>query len=286
MKRRLLPVFLFLTALSNAQNPLAIPDTLTGTAINLSITDSMRTWYAGFPTNTIGINAAYLGPTLILNKWDSVQFSVQNNLLDTTTVHWHGLHIAPEKDGGPHTTILPLSGWNPSFTIRDAAGTYWYHPHLHMKTAEQVTKGAAGFIIIRDSLEAQLNLPRRYNVDDFPMVIQTRAFDANKQFIVESASDSVVLVNGTLNPFLQVPAQVVRLRLLNGSTERVYNLGLDNNQTFYQVGSDGGLLAQPVALNRLRLAPGERAEILVNLSGMQGQQANLVSYASEFPNGI
>ncbi|MEW6468787.1 MAG: multicopper oxidase domain-containing protein [Bacteroidota bacterium] len=285
--RKILLLACFLpTLLLKAQNPLSIPDTLSGNSITLTIRDSVRTWYPGFPTNTIGINAAYLGPTLLLNKGDSILFSVQNQLMDSTTLHWHGLHIPPEDDGGPHTPILPLSSWNPAFTVMDAAGTYWYHPHLHMRTAEHVTKGAAGLIIIRDSTEAQLNLPRRYAVDDFPLVIQSRAFDGSRQFIVETAADSVILVNGTLDPLLQVPAQVVRLRLLNGSTDRVYNLGLQNNQVFYQIGSDGGLLNQPVPMSRLRLAPGERAEILVNLSGMQGQQVYLVSYGSELPDGI
>ena len=271
---------------AKAQNPLAIPDTLTGTSFNLSVNDSTKTWYAGFSTATIGINAAYLGPTLLFNKGDHVQLNIQNLLTDTTTIHWHGLHIFPENDGSPHTTIPPSTTWNLNFTVMDVAGTYWYHSHLHMKTAEHVIKGAAGFIIVLDTIEAKLNLPRKYNVDDFPIVIQSRCFDLNKQFVIDTTDDNIILVNGTLNPFLYVPAQVVRLRLLNGSTNRTYNLGLQNNQGFYQIGSDGGLLSQPVSLTRLLLAPGERAEILVNLTGQQGQQVFIVNYGSELPNGI
>lgn len=285
MKKALLVTGLFYSV-ANAQNPLAIPDTITGTSINLTIADSANQFYTGYNTNTIGFNGSYLGPTIILNEGENVSINVNNQLTDTTTVHWHGLHIAPENDGGPHTSIPPSTTWNPSFAVMDVAGTYWYHPHLHMKTVEHVTKGAAGFIIVRDAIEAQLNLPRRYNTDDFPIVIQSRCFDANKQFVIDTAGDNTILVNGTLNPSLQSPAQVIRLRLLNGSTNRFYNLGLQNNQAFFQIASDGGLLSQPVSLTRLRLAPGERAEILVNLTGMQGQQVYIVSYGSEFPNGI
>ena len=269
-----------------AQNPLLIPATLSGDNIQLNIAESTIPFYSGFNTNTMGVNGAYLGPTLLLNKGDLVTMNVQNSLNETTTIHWHGMHVSAKNDGGPHTVIPPGTTWSPSFEVLDKAATYWYHPHLHEKTAEHVTKGIAGFIIVRDDEEAALELPRTYGLDDFPIVLQTRAFDAEKQFIVESAMDNVMLVNGTIDPYLEVPAQVIRLRLLNGSTERVYNLGFSNNLNFYQIASDGGLLTASVSLTRLRLAPGERAEILLDLSGLNGQSLYLKSFASELPSGI
>jgi len=288
MKTKILlsAIVVFSVMFSAAQNALAIPDTINGTNFNLAIYDTSKVFYAGYTSDTYGINAKYLGPTLILNKGDSVNINVNNLLADTTTIHWHGLHVASKNDGGPHTVILPNSAWNPKFKVRDLAGTYWYHPHLHMKTNNHVTKGAAGLIIVRDNIESALNLPRKYSVDDFPLVIQSKAFDSNKQITIGNAYDSVMMVNGTIKPFLQVPAQVVRLRMLNASTERVYNYGFTGNITFYQIASDGGLLQNPVSLTRLRLGPGERAEVLVNLTGMQSQTLNLLSFASELPNGI
>lgn len=269
-----------------AQNKLPIPDTLSGNNFNLTIQNSSVSFYPGFQTKTMGVNGSLLGPTLLIKKGSVVQMNVKNNLTDTTTIHWHGMHVAPQNDGGPHTVILPGSTWNPQFTVMDNAATYWYHPHLHKKTAEHVTKGVAGFIIVRDEQEAALNLPRKYGVDDFPIVIQSRAFDLAKQFIVRSELDSVLLVNGTKNPYLQAPAQIVRLRLLNGSTERTYNFGFTGNKSFYQIGGDSGLLNAPVLLTRIRLAPGERAEILVDFKSMQSQTTYLMSYASELPTGI
>ena len=118
------------------------------------------------------------------------------------------------------------------------------------------------------------------------MAIQTKDFDENNQIVVPSNSDDVVMVNATINANLDVPAQVVRFRLLNGTSQRDLNIGLEGNATFYQIGSDGGLLSSPLALTRLELPPGARAEILVDFSGMQGQSLQLMSYASEFPNGI
>lgn len=269
-----------------AQQPLHIPDTLHGPVYNLQIRHDSMAFYAGAKTQTIGINGAFLAPTLILQKGQQVRMVVNNALTDTTTIHWHGLHVAPHNDGGPHVTILPGTTWSPEFRVLDWASTYWYHPHLHHKTALQVAKGAAGFIIVRDSLEATLNLPRRYGVDDIPLVIQTRQFDANHQVVIKQHLDTAVMVNGTRNAFVQLPAQVVRLRVLNGSLERVYNLGLSTNESFHMIGSDGGLLAAPVAMTRLQLAPGERAELLVNLSGKNGQSLQLMNYGSTLPSAI
>ncbi len=269
-----------------AQNALLVPDTLTGTNINLTLKNGTYQFYTGTNTTTMGANGNILGPTLILNKGDSVNFSVTNQLADTTTIHWHGLHVSSENDGGPHTYIAPNTTWTPGFKIRDRAATYWYHPHLHEKTNEHVSKGIAGFIIVRDTDEAALTLPRKYGVDDFPLVLQTKDFDANKQIIVPSNSDDIFMVNATIDASLDVPAQVVRFRLLNGSSMRVFNVGLSSNQTFYQIASDGGLLSSANSITRLQLAPGERAEILVDLGGKNGQTVYLKSYASEFSNGI
>lgn len=94
------------------------------------------------------------------------------------------------------------------------------------------------------------------------------------------------MVNATINPSLQIPAQVVRLRVLNASSQRVFNLGLDQNRSFYQIASDGGLLNNAESLTRLMMAPGERAELLIDASSLQGQTIYLKSYASELPNGI
>jgi FtsP/CotA-like multicopper oxidase with cupredoxin domain len=286
MKSVLLPLMIFVSSHILAQNPILIPDTLSETDIDLTLQNGTHQFYSGINTNTMGVNGNILGPTLLLNQGDFVDISIDNQLADTTTIHWHGMHVSAENDGGPHIIIEPNSTWNPSFTVLDKAATYWYHPHLHRKTNEHVSKGIAGFIIVRDEEEAALNLPRKYGVDDFPIVIQTKDFHANNEIVVPSNSDDVVMVNATIDPALEVPAQVVRLRLLNGSSMRVFNIGLNGNQTFHQIASDGGLLSNSIALTRLQLAPGERAEILVNFSGMEGQTLFLKSYASEFPNGI
>lgn len=287
MNKLLTATFLSITALNGfGQNPLAIPPTIETTNISLTLQEGTHEFYPGVTTNTMGANGDLLGPTLIMNQGDQVSITVNNQLQDQTTIHWHGMHVAPENDGGPHTIIQPGGSWNPQFEVMDKAGLNWYHPHLHMMTNEHVSKGIAGMIIVKDAEEAALTLPRDYGVDDFPLVIQTKAFDASGQIVVMSELDTSLLVNGTVDPYLDVPSQVVRFRVLNGSSQRVYNLGFTNNMNFKIIGTDGGLLSAPVDLTRYQLAPGQRADILVDLSGMQSQSVSLMNYGSEFGNGI
>lgn len=268
------------------QNPIMIPDTLSGNLFNLTLQNGTYSFYDDRVTQTMGINGNILGPTLIMNQGENVDINVHNQLNDTTTIHWHGMHVSSINDGGPHTTIAPGITWNPHFTVMDKAGTYWYHPHLHENTDLHVSKGIAGFVIVRDDEEGQLNLPRTYGVDDFPLAIQTKAFDSNREIVVPSNADSVLLLNATRNAQLNVPAQIVRFRLLDGSSQRVFNIGLEDDRIFYHIASDGGLLEEPIELTRLRMAPAERNEILIDFTGMEGQSVNLMSYASELENGI
>ncbi|MDX2361309.1 MAG: multicopper oxidase domain-containing protein [Crocinitomicaceae bacterium] len=274
------------TTVAIAQNPLAIPPSLSGTNFNLTLQEGTTDFYLGVTTNTMGANGSLLGPTLILQKDDFISISVDNQLQDTTTIHWHGMHVAPENDGGPHSIIPPNSIWNPQFTVMDQAGINWYHPHLHMQTNKHVSKGIAGLIIVKDADEAALTLPRDYGVDDFPIVIQTKGFDSNGQIEWMSELDTSLMVNGTIDPYLDAPAQVVRLRILNGSSQRVYKLGFTNDMAFELIGTDGGLLEAPVNLTRYQMAPGQRADILVDLSSLQGQSLQLLSYSSEIGNAI
>ncbi len=286
MKKLLFNIALGFSLIGFSQNTLLIPNTIESTNINLALQNSTYQFFPGTITNTMGINGAILGPTLIINKGDNLNINVTNNLGQPTTIHWHGMHISASNDGGPHTIIDPATTWNPQFTVMNNAATMWYHPHLDEFTDEHVSKGIAGMIIIRDTEEAALALPRTYGVDDIPMVVQTKDFDANNQIVNHSNSDDTVMVNATIDPIVDVPAQMVRFRILNGSTQRVFNFGLSNGASFYHIATDGGLLEAPNTVTRLQLAPGERGEILVDLSGMQGQAISIKSFASEFPNGI
>ncbi len=283
--KKILYVILATACLLMADNPLIIPEAISGNDFNLNLQYGTSQILEGNTTQTMGANGNNQAPTLIFEQGEFVNINVTNNLDEETTIHWHGMHISPQNDGGPHSIILPGDTWNPHFTVMDKASTMWYHPHLHEKTNEHVTKGIAGFLIIRDEEENALDLPRTYGVDDIPLNLQTKQFDSSNQIVIGEHGDSVPMVNSTVDAFVELPAQVVRLRLLNGSSMRVFNLGFSNNLEFYQIGSDGGLLSEPVSMNRLLLAPGERAEILIDLTNMDidGEIFELMSFGSTLP---
>ena len=287
-------------SVSAQYNKLAIPDTLAGfydagthvTNFPISMHESMTQFLPGNQTITAGFNDnTFLGPTLIFNKGEKVQINLLNMLNDTTTLHWHGIHLPAVMDGGPHQTIPPGTIWQPYWTVDDAASTYWYHPHLHGHTNDQVRSGLAGLIIVRDSEEAALPLPRMYGLDDVPLVITDRKFDSiTNQFDTIQLYGDTVLTNGVLNAVDSLPARVVRFRILGAAQERCYNLGFSDNTTFYVIGSDGSLLNSPVPLTRYLLSPGERIEILVNFTGRTNTSLDLMAYNDSLnkttPGGI
>ncbi len=275
-------------------NALWIPDTLSGKTFNLTMKDTFSQMIpTGNQTITAGINGKFWGPTLFINKGDSVFMNVVNKTNDSTTIHWHGMHLPAVMDGGPYQVIPAGTTWKPYWKMTNDAATYWYHPHLHEKTQEHITKGLGGLIIVRDSVESALALPRKYGVDDIPLVLSDRSFTAN-QFKVVPYGDSMI-VNGVLRPQLGVPAQVVRFRVLNAAVERSYNLGFGDNRKFYIIASDAGLLSTPVAVTQYLLHVGERIEILVDFSGQNNTSIDLKAYNStlaqniaggdKFPNG-
>ncbi len=280
------PVLVTLTA-AQTYNPLIIPEVMTGTTFDLNLHTATKQFLPGVATNTYAYNnMLFWGPTLIMDKGDWVQMNVTNNLADTTTTHWHGFHIPAIMDGGPHQTIPAGTTWRPSFKVDNNPGLYWYHPHLHEFTQQQLTRGGGGLIIIRDPEEAALSLPRTYGVDDIPLALTSRRFltaggNTNQFATANSAYGDYMVVNGTMNPQVTLPRQYVRLRILNAEIERSYNLGFSDGRTFYQIATDGGLVNAPIPLTRLVLAVGERAEILVDLTGAtEGSTLDLQAFNS------
>lgn len=225
-----------------------------------------------FTTPTMGYNGSYLGPTIRVRNGEKVHFTVNNLLDQTTTLHWHGLHVPAEFDGGPRQPILAGKSWEPEFTIRQPAATLWYHPHAMGSTGEQVYQGLAGMFYIDDKTTDSLVLPNDYGVNDFPIILQDRRFyESGKLAYVRSMMDvmhgvigNIMLVNGAEAPVLKVPAGLVRLRILNGSNSSIYRIQLPETTTMVMIATDGGFLERPVAMGELLLSPGERAEVLVD----------------------
>ena len=101
--------------------------------------------------------------------------NVHNDLDETTTVHWHGMHLPARYDGGPHQPITPGQTWSPQWRIDQPAATLWYQPHPHGQTEEHLNKGLAGMFILDDPDSAVADaLPHAYGVDDIPLILQDR----------------------------------------------------------------------------------------------------------------
>lgn len=269
------------------EQPLKIPELLEpeiledGTKhFTLTMGPGTTEFFPGTNTDTWGINGSYLGPTVRVSRGDQVSFDVVNNLEEVSTLHWHGMLLPPEMDGGPHQMIEAGETWKPHWTIDQPAATTWFHPHLHGNTAQHVYRGLAGMFIIDD--EDSEKLPSEYGVDDIPLIVQDKLFTNDGQLEWDDDGSygllgDEILVNGTHDPYLEVTANQVRFRLLNGSNARAYNFGFTDGRSFQVVGNDAGLLNEPVTLDRIMLSPGERAEIVVQFE--PGDETILRSYS-------
>jgi blue copper oxidase len=254
---------------------------------SLSVQAGTTQFRSGMNTRTLGYNGPLLGPALRLRAGEATTIRVENRLGETTTVHWHGLFVPALADGGPHQVIAPGGRWEASFTVASPASTCWFHPHVHRETGRQVVLGLAGLLIVDDALMAPSALPDTWGVDDLALVLQDKRFTSSGQIdYTLNASDRLVgytgdtlLVNGIIGPVWQAPRQWVRLRLLNGCNGRLLSLRLGNSAQMLQLANEGGLLTRPVARSSVLLAPGERAEVVVDFSGASiGQEVAL--YAS------
>jgi FtsP/CotA-like multicopper oxidase with cupredoxin domain len=220
----------------------------------------------------MGISASYLGPVVRVRTGDKIPFRVENRLAEETTLHWHGLLVPSEVDGGPHNTIAPGAVWTPELPVRQAPATNWFHPHPHGNTARQVYGGLAGMMIVSDGGDNDRGLPVTYGVDDLPIVLQDKRFGRNGEFAYEPSmmdlmhgfQGDTLIVNGAVAPVAGVPAGVVRLRLLNAANGRIFDLRFSDRRPFFVIAGDGGYLPEPVELRQLLIAPAERYEILVD----------------------
>ncbi len=264
---------------------LPIPPLVDGTGgepVDLQIRSGAWSFMPGVRTPTLGINQEYLGPTIRTRRNSELNLHYRNTLTKGVAIHGHGLHVPGDVDGGPQLEMAPGDLWQPSLSIVQPAATCWYHSHTHGKTGDQVYRGLAGMIIIDDDDADSMDLPRRYGIDDLPVIIQDRSFDDDGRLVysLEDAEEDgwygeTVFINGAMAPVAQVPAGKVRLRLLNGANARFYIVAFADGRGFHKIACDGGFLPAPVPMTEMEMAPGERCEIIVDLS--DGKPAELLT---------
>lgn len=284
----------------------------------ISMTETFHKFHSYFPkTKVWGYNGKYPGPTIEAFRDRTTYIKWENHLpekhllpydytlhgtIDSpevkTVVHLHGAHVEPESDGYPEawfTRNYALTG--PSFTKKvykytnhQRATTLWYHDHAMGATRLNVYAGLAGFYLIRDELEERLNLPEgKYEI---PLMIQDKTFNSDGSLFypepvitpgapIPGFIGNTISVNGKLWPHLKVEPRKYRLRFLNGSNERHYNLQLSNKASFYQIGTDGGFLPQPNEIKSFNLYPAERMDVIVDFSKYRGESITLTNSADD-----
>lgn len=299
-------VILFSTNLlaQNYINPLPIPYVIDNDTIELRVdtlyhnfnpngTDTLNTLIKTFAYNhKDSTSNTFLGPVIVWRHGTNVHTTVKNNLTTQITVHWHGAHVPARADGNPQEPISADSTWRIDFPILDAPATMWYHPHVHSHSYEQVEMGMAGLIYVEDPTDSMhTKLPHTYGVDDFPIIIQERKFKkVNNELVIDTAghNGNVTIINGVKLPYLNVPAQMVRFRILNGSGKFAYYLGLGDaskqSEPFTLIATDAGLAEQPFQMDSILMGAGVRTEWVLDLNNREGDTLYLMNYARSIPD--
>ena len=219
-----------------------------------------------------------------------------------TVPHIHGSRTLSESDGLPEKWFTPGQSALYHYPNDQQAAPLWYHDHAVGITRLNVYAGLSGFYLLRDGRELSMNLPSgEYEI---PLILQDRTLDDQGQLVYAPTDEDgskahqgiwgpeffgeFPVVNGAIYPYLNVEPRRYRLRVLNGANSRFFNLyfnlaasptDIPSLVTFHQIGTDGGLLGRPVALSRLLLATAERADLIVDFSGLEGKTVTLSNNA-------
>jgi FtsP/CotA-like multicopper oxidase with cupredoxin domain len=269
--------------------PTLVPVSTTGTqdVYEMTIREGRAEIIPGTLTPVYGYDGVYPGPTIRAHKGRTTVIRQTNGLPFNQNVHLHGGIVPAASDGHPMQLIAPGGSFTYTYPNNQDAATLWYHDHAHGLSARTMFYGLAGMYIVEDDLEASLELPK----GDFevPLIIQDRSFNADGSLrytenVDEGFLGDTIVVNGTVSPRFAVKRALYRLRFLNASNARAYNLKLANGAPMVQIAGDGSLLEAPVSRGAVSLAPAERVDVLVDFSrvaaGTQVQLTNTLGSGS------
>jgi FtsP/CotA-like multicopper oxidase with cupredoxin domain len=232
----------------------------------------------GVTTEVWAYNGRIPGPVLEFREGDRVRVRFRNDLPETTTVHWHGMHLPFPSDGSPFHPVEPGEDYEYAFTVRPGtAGTYWYHPHPDHRTGRQVARGLYGAIVVRAADDPLPAMTERLLVlsdnrlrDDGSLDLPDPHSHAGRTDFENGREGTILFVNGEVMPELSIRSgEVQRWRVVNASAGRFYRLSIPGHRLLH-VGSDGGLFERPVEVDELLLATAERVEFLVRGTGAPG----------------
>ncbi|WP_244467924.1 multicopper oxidase family protein [Nitratireductor soli] len=207
-------------------------------------------------------------PVIEASEGDTVEISFKNGILDeATTIHWHGMPVPADQDGNPTDPVAPGGERIYAFELPEgSAASYWFHPHPHGLTAEQVYRGLAGIFVVKPKDDP---IPPEYGdtilmLTDLRIAADGTMPESTMSDLMNGRVGDHVLVNGQKNPAMAVGlGEKRRLRLYNATNARFLLLKFEN-ASMTVVGTDGGLIEAPVAIDELLLTPAERVELIVS----------------------
>ncbi len=255
---------------TSTRNQLYIPPTVSPVGYSLTAAPSSVDIGGGSLSAVWAYNGLLPGPTFRARRGDTARISLLNGLPQQTITHWHGMVVDHVNDGHPSYAIQPGGSYSYNYWINQRAALNWYHPHPDKLTGEQVAMGLAGAFIINDSIEDSLGLPS--GVYEIPLVIRDASFDHSGNMKYSATGGGFLgdtpLVNGTVNPKLNVDTARYRFRVLGGANARVFGLALNNGAQLTLIGNDGGLLETSVPINQVDISSGERADLIIDFRGV------------------
>ncbi len=237
-------------------------------------------------------NSSTLPVVIRAKRGDVMRLNFHNKLASESTIHWHGFKIPADMDGGPDVPVAPNTSKTYTFTMQQPAAPLWFHPHPDMQTGKQVYMGLAGVYILEDAITKRLEDTKQIpsGERDTILLVQDRRFSGTKDDVrrellyMNRAQDSdgmigdTILVNGSVLPKQEVSNTKQRYRLYNVSNARNYDFALSDGKKFTVIGTDGGLLKNPVEVDHIVLGPAERVEIVIDFSSYSvGDKVMLLS---------
>lgn len=237
------------------------------------------------------VPGSYLGPIIRAKTGTKLRIYFHNELAEDSVIHPHGPRVPEASDGHPMQAIGPGETKIYEFEIIDRAGPYWFHPHPHMRTAEQVAMGMAGLLTVWDDEELMAVPGADTGANDIPVIIQDRNFDSTNQILYNPNNmwgylGSKILVNGKPNTVFSLEPRAYRLRFLNGSNARTYKLAWSNNMPMKVIGTDGGLLPAVASRPYVMLMPGERIDVWADFTALARKQVILRSLSFDPGGGM
>jgi len=253
----------------------------------------------GYSTKVWGYDGLFPGPIIEAFEGDPISLQINNELPEPMVHHLHGAHTDSQSDGFPTDLILPagaetlrshhaggriaLGSRVHQYPNRQRGATLWYHDHTMDRNGYHLWQGLLGLYLLRDSQEINSSLP----LGDFeiPLILCDRSFarDGNFHYPLDPTTGMVAheymggvlgdvnLVNGVAWPVTDVKATLYRLRIVNASNARDYDLEFRCKGKvceFVQIGTDGGLLAAPINRRKVRLSQGERVDLVIDFTNI------------------